>query len=47
MHRLELANNVGSEPALLRLATVYKDYYPDMILTSAIAGRAKAFVVRE
>ncbi|KAL9097748.1 MAG: hypothetical protein Q9165_000074 [Trypethelium subeluteriae] len=40
---LELVNSVGNEPALLSLTTVYKDYYPEIILTSTIVGRAKAF----
>ncbi|KAI9695452.1 MAG: hypothetical protein M1820_008637 [Bogoriella megaspora] len=43
--RLELANNVGNEPALLGLLAVYKDYYPDIFLGSSIKGRAKSFVV--
>ena len=47
MPRLELANSVGSEPALLGLTAIYKDYYPDIIIGNAIVGRAKAFVVRE
>ncbi|KAF2232091.1 Mis6-domain-containing protein [Viridothelium virens] len=40
---LELVNSVGNEPALLSLATIYKDYYPEIILTGTIVGRAKPF----
>ncbi|KAI9689425.1 MAG: Phosphate metabolism transcription protein [Bathelium mastoideum] len=41
---LELISSVGNEPALLGLTAVYKDYYPDVILSHTNPGRAKAFV---
>ena len=45
VHRLELANSVGGEPALLGLTAVFKDFYPDIILSNAVVGRSKAFIV--
>ncbi|KAF2755166.1 Mis6-domain-containing protein [Pseudovirgaria hyperparasitica] len=37
--RYELCRIVGNEPAVLRLLSVYKDYYPDIIISSANPGR--------
>ncbi|KAH0543376.1 hypothetical protein FGG08_002332 [Glutinoglossum americanum] len=41
--RLELARNIGNEPALVGLIRMYKDYYPDVIIGSAGSGRASFF----
>lgn len=43
--RMELMRQAGNEPALVGLVRVYKDYYPDVIVGDAVAGRASVFVV--
>lgn len=43
--RLELSRKAGHEPALVGLLRVYKDYYPDIIVGDAAAGRASVFLV--
>lgn len=35
----------GGEAPLVGLLRVYKDYYPDVIIGDAVAGRAKVFTV--
>lgn len=44
--RLELSRIIGNEPALVGLIRVYKEYYPDVIVGDAAAGRASHFDVR-
>ncbi|KAI9789884.1 MAG: hypothetical protein M1835_001351 [Candelina submexicana] len=41
--RLELSHSVADEPALRGLIRVYKDFYPDIIVGDATAGRASYF----
>jgi centromere protein I len=41
--RLELSRQTGSEPALTGLLRVFKNYYPEIIVGTAIRGRAAAF----
>ncbi|KAF2840275.1 Mis6-domain-containing protein, partial [Patellaria atrata CBS 101060] len=36
---LELSRTVGNEPALIGLLRVYKDYYPDIIISNVTSGR--------
>jgi centromere protein I len=43
--RLELCSNINHEPALVGLIRVFKDYYPDVIVGDATAGRASYFSV--
>ncbi|KAL3304685.1 mis6 domain-containing protein [Colletotrichum asianum] len=40
---LNLSRNTGSDPALTGLLRVYKDYYPEIIVSDALRGRASAF----
>ncbi|KAI4122661.1 MAG: hypothetical protein LQ347_006429, partial [Umbilicaria vellea] len=40
---LELSRATGNEPALVGLIRVYKEYYPDVIVGDATAGRATHF----
>ncbi|SLM36890.1 Histone-fold [Lasallia pustulata] len=40
---LELSRTIGNEPALVGLIRVYKEYYPDVIVGDAAAGRASRF----
>ncbi|KAI9718886.1 MAG: hypothetical protein M1812_003770 [Candelaria pacifica] len=40
---LELSHNVADEPALRGLIRVYKEFYPDIIVGEATAGRASYF----
>lgn len=35
----------GTEAPVLGLLRVYKDYYPDVIVGDAVAGRASVFTV--
>jgi centromere protein I len=44
-HRLELSRRSGSDPVLVGLLRVYKDYYPEIIVGDAIKGKASAFKV--
>lgn len=43
---MELIRYAGNEPPLIGLMRVYKDYYPDVIVGDATAGRASVFTVR-
>jgi hypothetical protein len=45
--RLELSRDAASEPQLVGLIRVYKDYYPDVIVGTATVGRASAFAVSD
>ncbi|MCJ1393038.1 hypothetical protein MMC18_005910 [Xylographa bjoerkii] len=40
---LELSRNFGSEPALIGLLKVYKEYYPDVIVGQSAAGKSSHF----
>ncbi|CZR60000.1 related to Mis6 domain protein [Phialocephala subalpina] len=40
---MELIRQAGNEPPLIGLMRVYKDYYPDVIVGDATAGRASVF----
>ena len=43
---MELTRQFGGNDApLVGLLRVYKDYYPDVIVREAVAGRAKVFTV--
>jgi centromere protein I len=42
---MELTRQGGNEPPLVGLMRVYKDYYPDVIVGEATAGRASVFTV--
>lgn len=42
---MELIRQAGNEPPLIGLMRVYKDYYPDVIVGDATAGRASVFTV--
>lgn len=43
---MEMARQCGGNDApLIGLLRVYKDYYPDVIVREAVAGRAKVFSV--
>ena len=42
---LELSRNFGSEPALIGLLKVYKEYYPDVIVSQSAAGKSLLFEV--
>lgn len=35
----------GNDPAVFGLLRVYKDYYPDIIIGSAMSGRTSASMV--
>ncbi|KZL81610.1 mis6 domain-containing protein, partial [Colletotrichum incanum] len=41
--RLNLSRNTGNDPALTGLLRVYKDYYPEIIVSDALRGRASVF----
>ncbi|KAI9802029.1 MAG: hypothetical protein M1825_003085 [Sarcosagium campestre] len=41
--QLELSRTIGHEPALVGLIRTYKDYYPDIVVGEAAAGRATLF----
>ncbi|KAL0943647.1 mis6 domain-containing protein [Colletotrichum truncatum] len=40
---LTLSRNTGNDPALTGLLRVYKDYYPEIIVSDALRGKAAAF----
>ncbi|WQF79542.1 Putative centromere protein I [Colletotrichum destructivum] len=40
---LNLSRSTGNDPALTGLLRVYKDYYPEIIVSDALRGRASAF----
>ncbi|KAK2019837.1 Mis6-domain-containing protein [Colletotrichum eremochloae] len=40
---LNLSRNTGNDPALTGLLRVYKDYYPEIIVSDALRGRASVF----
>lgn len=40
---MDLSLRLGSDPAVIGLLRVYKDYYPEIIVGEAIKGRASAF----
>ncbi|TDZ68351.1 Centromere protein I [Colletotrichum trifolii] len=40
---LNLSRNTGNDPALIGLLRVYKDYYPEIIVSDALRGKASAF----
>ncbi|KUJ11771.1 Mis6-domain-containing protein [Mollisia scopiformis] len=40
---MELVRRAGNEPPLIGLMRVFKDYYPDVIVGDATAGRASVF----
>ncbi|KAK2029685.1 Mis6-domain-containing protein [Colletotrichum zoysiae] len=40
---LNLSRNTGNDPALTGLLRVYKDYYPEIIVSDALRGRAAVF----
>ncbi|KAI9839365.1 MAG: Phosphate metabolism transcription protein [Sclerophora amabilis] len=40
---LELRHNLGNEPPLDGLIRVYKDYYPDVVISEGLYGRASYF----
>ncbi|KKA27851.1 hypothetical protein TD95_003234 [Thielaviopsis punctulata] len=40
---MDLSLRLGSDPAVIGLLRVYKDYYPEIIVGDAIKGRASAF----
>jgi centromere protein I len=42
---LHLSRQAGSDPHLIGLLRVYKDYYPEIIVGEAVRGRASAFKV--
>ena len=44
-YSLDLSRRVGSEPSVVGLIRVYKDYYPDIIVGDATSGRASVFTV--
>ena len=44
--RLELCSSMAPQPALVGFLRVFKDYYPDVIVGNATAGRASYFFVR-
>jgi len=35
----------GNEPPLVGLMRVYKDYYPDVIVSGVVSGRSSVFTV--
>jgi len=41
---MELTRQAGNEPPLVGLMRVYKDYYPDVIVSSSLSGRASVFM---
>ncbi|OBR11730.1 Mis6 domain-containing protein [Colletotrichum higginsianum IMI 349063] len=41
--RLNLSRSTGNDPALTGLLRVYKDYYPEIIVSDALRGRASTF----
>ena len=42
---LGLSRNTGSDPCLIGLLRVFKDYYPEIIVGEAVRGKASAFKV--
>ncbi|WYZ38545.1 hypothetical protein EsH8_III_000459 [Colletotrichum jinshuiense] len=40
---LNLSRHTGNDPALTGLLRVYKDYYPEIIVSDALRGKASAF----
>lgn len=44
--RLEMCSTSAPEPAFVGFLRVFKDYYPDVIVGDATAGRASYFSVR-
>ena len=45
LDRLELSRTAVNEPHLVGLIRVFKEYYPDVIVGEAAAGRASVFAV--
>ena len=42
---MELTRQAGNDPPLVGLMRVYKDYYPDVIVSDVTSGRASVFTV--
>lgn len=45
LRRLSLSRQSGSDPCLVGLLRVFKDYYPEIIVGEAVRGKASAFKV--